>query len=293
MKPKEIYPFISICDDFDVAEIAAKLSNTEKIAASIGNFGLLPIFEKLKRVVILCGNISENGLKNLYRHKNLESLCFESGYFSDLNDKDGVIDLNNFRNLSALVSSTIHNVANLSDAENLKTLSILKWNDTDLSLLSKLKMLDSLSVGRGSLTSLVGIENSKIECLYVSNQKRLFDISILEQCKETVKALRIDFCPNVKDFSVIKKLKNLELLSITGNKGELPNLDFIGNSPNLQFFVTDYNVLDGNIKPLIKLPYASILKNRRHYNLKDNDLKRVGNPKKGNENIPEWRRIFG
>jgi hypothetical protein len=292
LKPKEIYPFINIYDDYDVAKIAENLPNTEKIATSIGNFGFLPIFEKLKRIVILCGDISENGLENLYKHKNLESICFESAYFSDLNDKDGVINLDNFHNLSAFVSPTVNNVTNLANAENLQTLSVLEWNDTDFALLSKLKNLDSLSVGRGSLTSLVGIENSKIQCLYVSNQKHLADIGVLEKCKETIKALRIDFCPNIEDFSVIKKLENLELLSITGNKCELPNLDFIGNLPNLEFFVTNYNVLDGNIKPLLKLPYASILKNRRHYNLKDNDLNRVDNPKKGNENIPEWRRIF-
>ena len=91
---------------------------------------------------------------------------------------------------------------------------------------------------------------------------------------------------------MLTKLKKLESLAICGYKGTLDDLGFIDELPNLKFFVTDYNVLDGNIKPLMRLPYASILQDRRHYNLKDDDLKREPNVLLGNENIPIWRRIW-
>lgn len=91
---------------------------------------------------------------------------------------------------------------------------------------------------------------------------------------------------------MLTKLKKLESLAICGGKGTFDNLGFIDELPDLKFFVSDYNVLDGNIKPLMRLPYASILQNRRHYNMKDDDLTRIHGTTMGVENIPLWRRIW-
>lgn len=282
-------PYITIYDDEDVKEITEKLINADEIAASIGDFKFLPIFPNLKMLCILCGEFFKEGEINLYRHKQLEALGFENLYFSDKGDTDGVIDLNEFPNIRALYTWE-YNVTNLPYAKTLQTLGIETMN-TDLTYLSQLKNLDSLATGGKRLCSLSGIENMRLQCVSLDSSKKLVDINSLEASKDTLRFLRIKYCPNIKDFSVLTKLKKLESLAICGYKGTLDDLGFIDELPNLKFFVTDYNVLDGNIKPLMRLPYASILQDRRHYNLKDDGLKREPNVLLGNENIPIWRRI--
>ena len=86
-------PYITIYDDEDVNEITEKIINTDELAASIGDFKFLPIFPELKRLCILCGEFFKEGEKNLYRHKQLEALCFEASYYSDKNDAEGIIYL--------------------------------------------------------------------------------------------------------------------------------------------------------------------------------------------------------
>lgn len=283
-------PYITIYDNEDVEEIVEKLLHTDELAASIGDFKFLPIFPDLKMLCILCGEFFKEGEINLYRHKQLEAMCFEISYFSDKNDTEGIIDLNEFPNIRSLFTWE-YNVTNLPYAKTLQTLGIDTMN-TDLTYLSQLKNLDSLAVGGKRLRSLTGIEDMNLQCVSVDSSKKLVDINSLEASKETLRFLRIEYCPNIKDFSVLRKLKKLESLAICGYKGTLDDLGFIDELPELKSFVTDYNVLDGNIKPLLRLPYASILQDRRHYNLKDDDLKREYKTKLGVENIPIWRRIW-
>lgn len=283
-------PYITIYDNEDVEEIVENLLHTDELAASIGDFKFLPIFPDLKMLCILCGEFFKEGEINLYRHKQLEALCFEISYFSDKNDTEGIIDLNEFPNIRSLFTWE-YNVTNLPYAKTLQTLGIDTMN-TDLTYLSQLKNLDSLAVGGKRLRSLAGIEDMNLQCVSVDSSKKLVDINSLEASKDTLRFLRIEYCPNIKHFSVIRKLKKLESLAICGYKGTLEDLGFIDELPELKSFVTDYNVLDGNIKPLLRLPYASILQDRRHYNLKDDDLKREYKTKLGVENIPIWRRIW-
>lgn len=282
-------PYITIYDEDDVNEIIHNLINTNEMAASIGDFKYLPIFPKLKMLTILCGEFFQEGLGNLYRHKQLEALCFDNNYVSSENDAEGVLDLNEFPSMRSLFTWE-YNVMNLPYAKSLQTLGIETVN-TDLSYISSLSNLDSLAAGGKKLQSLSGIENMKLQCVHIEASKKLTDISSLEASKDTLRFLRIEYCPNIKDFSVLSKLKKLKSLSICGYNGIFVDLDFINELPELEFFVTDYNVLDGNINPLTRLPYASILQNRRHYNQKDDDLKKEQKVTLGNEVIPVWRRI--
>ena len=283
-------PYITIYDDADVAEITEKLLDTDEMAASIGDFQYLPMFPKLKMLAVLCGEFDQEGLNRLYRHKGLEALCFEPAYISDQNDTEGIIDLNEFPNLRLLRTSSEYNVVNLPYAKSLQTLG-MDTGETDLLFLSRLRSLDSLGIGGKRLCALSGIEQMHLQCVCLDSSIKLADISSLEASKDTLRSLRIEYCPNIRDFSVLGKLKKLESLSICGYRGTLDDLGFIDELPDLKFFVTDYNVLDGNIKPLLRLPYASILQDRRHYNLKDDALRRVHAVPMGDEDIPRWRRL--
>ena len=50
------------------------------------------------------------------------------------------------------------------------------------------------------------------------------------------------------------------------------------------------NIIDGNLTNCLDLSYVYVEKNRKHYNLKDEDLPK-GLYVRGNENIEEWRRL--
>ena len=283
-------PNIYIYDNDDVQEIVQKLIHTDEMAASVGDFRYLPLFPELKMFLVLCGENFEKGAKNFYRHKQLEALCFDINYVCSKDDTEGAIDLKEFPNIRSIFTSE-YNVMNLENARSLQTLGIGTERD-DLTYLSELTGIDSLVTGGKRLQSLKGIEKMKLQCVGISRAKKLTDISSLEAAKDTLKFLRIEYCPNITDFSVLKKLKKLKSVSLCGYKGTLDNIDFVDDLPELEFFVTDYNVLSGNIKPLQRLRYSSIIQNRRHYNLKDDDLKREQQVLLGNEDIPVWRRIW-
>ncbi len=57
----------------------------------------------------------------------------------------------------------------------------------------------------------------KLQCLYLYDNRSLSDISELEGVKNSLKALRIENCAKIKDFSVLEKLENLELLDLSGS----------------------------------------------------------------------------
>ena len=135
-----------------------------------------------------------------------------------------------------------------------------------------------------------GIQKSKkIQCLYLHYNRSLNDISALKNVKKTLRALRIENCPKINDFSVLEELENLELLELSGNN-ELPSLSFLKTMKNLKTFIFSMNVKDGDLYPCLNLSYAYSEKNRKHYNLKDMDLPK-GQYVRGNEAIEEWRRL--
>ena len=152
------------------------------------------------------------------------------------------------------------------------------------------KELDTLHMMQCGIYSLNGIETShKMQCLYLHYNRSLNDINALKKVKHTLKALRIENCPKITDFTVLKELENLELLELSGSN-ILPNLNFLKTMKNLKTFTFSMNVLDGDLSPCMALSYVYSEKDRKYYNLKDADLPK-GKYLRGNEDIEEWRRL--
>lgn len=156
--------------------------------------------------------------------------------------------------------------------------------------LSSLEKLDMLDLTSSKIKSLDGCQQiKKLQCLYLYYNRSLSDISALEGVKDSLKALRIENCAKIKDFSVLEKLENLELLDLSGSN-EIPNLSFIRKLKNLKVFVFSVNVLDGDITSCKDLSYAACVRGRKHYKMKDRDLPK-GKVTRGNEDIELWRRF--
>ena len=179
---------------------------------------------------------------------------------------------------------------NFNTVETLKGLGLSNYEKRDLSEAFSSSIIDTLSIYSSKIKTIEGIQKSqKMQCLYLYYNRSLQDISALKDVKRTLRALRIENCPKINDFSVLAELENLELLELSGSN-ELPDLSFLKQMRNLKTFVFTMNVKDGDLTPCLDLSYAATDRNRKHYNLKNKDLPK-GNYVRGNETIEEWRRL--
>lgn len=181
-------------------------------------------------------------------------------------------------------------VTNLDQAVSLRSLNLDHYSQRDFTKLYRLKRLDTIGLTCSKLYTLDGCEAfHELMCLYLHYNRSLKDISALSKVKETLRALRIENCPKIEDFSVLGELENLELLELSGSN-VLPSLDFLKTMKNLKLFMFNMNVLNGDLTPCLNVSHVYSEKNRRHYNLKDEELPK-GKFVMGNKDIEEWRRL--
>lgn len=232
--------------------------------------------------------IKEYDLTSLYTLKHLKSLnMYENA--PEFVQVQVQIDLSKMLSLEMLWSEYKY-VQDINSLTGIKTLVLNHVKLPDLRGLFYGDVLDTLSIGLSSIESLNGIETApKMQCLYLHYNRSLKDISALSKVKKTLKALRIENCSKIEDFSVLAELENLELLELSGSN-TLPSLSFIKAMKNLKTFVFNMNVEDGDLTPCLNLSYVYSEKNRKNYNLKDKDLPKNAYVR-GNEDIEEWRRL--
>lgn len=223
----------------------------------------------------------------LYRMPQIKSLhCLtEYGFDEEFSASVDCLKINGLESFHA----TNSRYENFHRVKTLKNLAISNYKEQNLCNVFESSIIDTLSVIQCKIKSLEGIEKSnKMQCLYLYYNRCLQDITALGKVKKTLRALRIDNCPKIEDFSILGELENLELLELTGSN-ILPNLNFIKKMKNLKTFVFSMNVKDGDLSSCLDLSYVYSQKNRKHYNLKDSELPK-GEYFRGNDNIDEWRR---
>ena len=235
---------------------------------------------------VTCGNNFD--FSPLYSHPIIQSVYCMTEY-GKFHENNSIMDYTKIRGLEDLRISS-ENEANFQRISSLKKLSISHCISDNLSAMFCSKELDTLEVSSCKIRCLDGVEAApRLQCLYLTLNRQLEDISSLETVKKTIRALRIVKCPKVKDFSVLSKLENLEYLFLE-SVNKIPNLNFLDSLPNLKTFICNMEVEDGNLIPCLRLSYAHCGKMRKHYNLKTDDLPK-GIYYHGNENIELWRRV--
>lgn len=178
---------------------------------------------------------------------------------------------------------------NYEKISTLKSLGLSGYKKQDLTEAFSSPILDTLTIIQCKIKSLEGIQkSSRIQCLYLYYDKYLEDISALQKIKKSIKALRIENCPKIKDFSILGELDHLELLELSGSN-ELQDLSFLKTMKSLKTFVFNMNVKDGDLSLCTGLSYVYSERNRKHYNLKNAELPK-GQYVRGNEDIEVWRR---
>ncbi len=227
----------------------------------------------------------------IYELPTVKSFACQTVY-GDRNCYETTIDYSKINGLVDLGINYTKGSLNFNKVSSLKSLQISNYvgKSKDLTDVFSSRELDTLRMISCGTKSLNGIETSySMQCLYLHNLRSLQDINALESVKDTLKALCIDCCGKIADFSVLKKLENVELLRLLGSN-TLPNLDFLKHMKKLKTFVFDMNIDDGDLSSCLNLSYVYCGKNRKHYNYKDCDLPK-GTFERGNDGIDQWRRI--
>lgn len=245
----------------------------------------------LKHVDIIPAITSGNNFdfSTLYELDEIRSLFCATSY-GKFEENFSEVDYSKIHGLEYLSVSTKYDL-NFQNIQGIRTLKVSQNCCSCLDTLFSSRELDTLELVSCGIRSLDGIGNApKMQCLYLYGNRSLRDISALDSVHETLRALRIQKCPKLYDFSVLERLKNLEYLFLEGNN-HLPNLEFIQKLPKLKTLVFDMEIADGNLLPCLNLSYAHCGKMRRHYNVKAAELPK-GKYYRGNDDIDVWRRIW-
>lgn len=162
-------------------------------------------------------------------------------------------------------SNSLPNLVDLRISEQKKKTKIL----SDYFTSEKLRHLEIVQCNIDTLNGIDKAKNLKeLNLYYLRNLK---EIDAIKHVAESLEKLSIVNCNHISDLNIIGTLSNLKYLRISGNN-EIPDLDFLLKLPNLKHFSFSINVLDGNLTQCSNIPYVYSEINRKHYNLKDNEL---------------------
>ena len=123
--------------------------------------------------------------------------------------------------------------------------------------IKKLNCINTKSLIKLKLENITELETINLEC----TKLELFDI--YDSKKIT----------NLEEF--LKSCKNLTEITITSYsdlKAVLNSIGFINNLKRLEYFRTNFKIMDGDLKPLLKLKDVVVCPFYKNYNLKDKDL---------------------
>ena len=207
----------------------------------------------------------------LYDMPNLKELNCQTVY----GHKDALkadIDYSHFPSLQCVYASGAKGHRNLESVKGLRHLYLGQGQPASKALIGfDFSELEKLDLCQSPIRSLNGIDQAAcIQKLSLSYCRSLEDVAALASIGKTLTSLEIESCGKIKDFSWLYHLPNLENLVLFGSN-TLPNLDFLESMPNLKSFRFTMNALDGDLGLCQNIPYV-YCKNRKHYNLKNEDL---------------------
>jgi hypothetical protein len=134
--------------------------------------------------------------------------------------------------LNIWTKKSIINIEALNNTD-LQHLTISDFDEKDLTILSSLIKLKSLSFKTAKIKSLKGIETfTNLKCLSLGGVRSLTDISDITNL-QSLKFLEFDICWKMQDFNPVVKLKELEVLQLMDCKN-LASIKFVKELPNLR-----------------------------------------------------------
>jgi hypothetical protein len=238
------------------------------------DFTFLKQCPSLRYITLYIGDEAEDhvDLSSLYDMPHIECLRCRLMYGGSKEAKRTTLDCSKIQGLRQLVADGpgFTGYGQIPTMECLKIIEDHLHKDaSNISISNMMKKLSFQKCGIKTLNGLSGFSN--LQQLNLSNLRCLSDMSAIVTVADTLRALSIEACPKIVDFSFLNNLRNLEHLNLMGNN-MLPNLEFINAMPRLKTFVFSMQVQDCDLTPCTNIPYISVLKGKKRYNLKDSDL---------------------
>lgn len=207
----------------------------------------------------------------IYDMPNLRELNCQTVY----GGKDALkaeVDYSHFPSLQNVYASGAIGHRNLESVKGLRHLYLGQGQPASKSLTGfDFSKLTEFDLCQSPIRSLNGIEQAScLQKLSLSYCRSLEDVASLASIGETLTSLEIESCGKIKDFSWLYRLPNLENLVLFGSN-TLSDLSFLHSMPNLKSFRFTMNAIDGDLGLCKNVSYV-YCKNRKHYNLKNEDL---------------------
>ena len=163
-------------------------------------------------------------------------------------------------------------IPNFSQLKNIKVLLLQKGSEKTFEIVDKFHSLTVLWCNQMTIRSFNAIKATEcLKELHVNYCSKLTDISALEKC-QSLQIVGFESCKNIQDLTPLTALKNLKQL-VLFKCGEIPSLGFINEIPSLESILfTETNILDGDLRPCLRLKSAWSSTGKRHYNINVEDL---------------------
>ena len=175
---------------------------------------------------------------------------------------------------SLRLNCTGYTISNLNNSIPLKHLKLKNYPFEDLKIDNNLVSLEIVDASK--IIELKDINTDCLEKVKLSFLKKLENIEF--DCSKLT-LLYIFDCKKISDLEKLLyscvNLKELDVITYSIKGGIFNNLNFIKELKFLEYFGTNYRILDGNLKPLLALQEANISSYYRNYNLRDKELPHV------------------
>lgn len=183
------------------------------------------------------------------------------------NDNYGeTLDLSNLQSLKRLqIKNSMRNIKGIEALSQLHTLSLQKYKQKDLQLLSNLTNLKSFELVQSSIVSLDGIASiNNLKCLTLFYCNKLESLKGIDNLSE-LEYLKLETCKGLGDYQYLAKAPLLNYLFI-GSCGIVSNLQWLDNLRNLDYVgLIETDVADGDISHLLRVPTHRYT-NKKHFN---------------------------
>jgi len=155
----------------------------------------------------------------------------------------------------------------------------LKTTDKILKQIPKSENLKFLQLNWANITDFEVISErfSKLKRLELHCCIKLQNDNFIDLLSEELEILHVHTSKKFQFNDKLIKLKNLKVLRLN-DCAPIENLNFLNNFPKLQDFrFVNTNILDGNLKPILKHPTIKSVgfMNKRHYNIKDIEMEKL------------------
>lgn len=274
---------LTVYDRKDVRELDL-YSDVKTVCTSMEFAPFLSYFHGLENLILTAGQSSPAAKEGVYLQKSIRSLIID--YDNEDSDDCYRINVAEFPNLECVFVRNIKNVQGVQMSASLKTLSVVNYSESDLSMIQG-SNLDSLQILRGKVRSLAGIERLPLKMLSLGNipVKRIDCLNDLKK----IQLLEIDRCSKIEDMESLAN-NSIEYLILLGSQS-VSSLDFLFNLPNLKRILLEWTVRSGDLSLLDQLEKAVLFTDKKFYNRKDGDLPKTEKPYDITA-VPMWRNIF-